>query len=62
MQAILKDGDKDALHLGVKGYQVWATTEADLTNLLGPPAREDHAPPATGDPKVANRSAFSPMP
>jgi lysophospholipase L1-like esterase len=43
--------NKDLLHLDVKGYQVWADAlKPILTELLGPPAKEDHAPPPTGDP------------
>lgn len=43
--------DPDGLHLDVKGYQVWADAlKPILTELLGPPAKEDHAPPPTGDP------------
>ncbi|MCM3904439.1 MAG: GDSL-type esterase/lipase family protein [Pyrinomonadaceae bacterium] len=45
--------NKDGLHLAVKGYQVWADALKPIfTKLLGPPAREDHAPPPTGDPSV----------
>lgn len=41
----------DKLHLSVKGYQVWADgLKPILTNLLGPRAKTDHAPPPTGDP------------
>jgi|GEM_PF-368749 len=41
----------DGLHLDVKGYQVWADAlKPILSALLGPPAKEDHAPPPTGDP------------
>jgi lysophospholipase L1-like esterase len=44
----------DQLHLTEKGYQVWADgLRPLLTKLLGPPADEDHAPPATGDPSAA---------
>jgi len=51
--------NKDGLHLDVKGYQVWADALKPIfTRLLGPPAREDHAPPPTGDPSVANRPTF----
>ena len=40
----------DRLHLGVKGYQVWADAlKPLLTELLGPPAKADNAPPPTGD-------------
>jgi lysophospholipase L1-like esterase len=49
--------NKDGLHLDVKGYQVWADALKPIfTELLGPPAKEDHAPPPTGDPSVRNRS------
>jgi lysophospholipase L1-like esterase len=45
--------DRDGLHLDVKGYQVWADAlKPILTELLGPPGREDHAPPPTGDPSA----------
>src|SRR5882724_7287826 len=51
--------NKDGLHLDVMGYQVWAEALKPIfTRLLGPPAREDHAPPPTGDPSVANRPTF----
>jgi len=44
----------DKLHPSIKGYQVWADAlKPLLTELLGPPAKEDHAPPPTGDPKAA---------
>ncbi len=43
----------DKLHPTAKGYQVWADAlKPLLTELLGPPAKEDHAPPPTGDPSV----------
>lgn len=43
----------DGLHLTVKGYQVWADAlKPILTELLGPPATTDHAPPPTGDPSL----------
>ena len=45
----------DRLHLDLKGYQTWANAlHPLLTNLLGPPAKEDHAPPPTGDPSATN--------
>ncbi len=44
---------RDKLHPTVKGYQVWADALKPIfTELLGPPAKEDHAPMPTGDPKV----------
>jgi lysophospholipase L1-like esterase len=49
--------NKDGLHLDIKGYQVWANgLKPVFTELLGPPAKEDHAPPPTGDPSVKNRA------
>src|SRR6185369_3245696 len=40
----------DKLHPSLKGYQVWADALKPIfTELLGPPAAEDHAPPPTGD-------------
>jgi lysophospholipase L1-like esterase len=46
----------DRLHLSVKGYQVWADAlKPVLTEVLGPPAKEDLAPPPTGDPSAAGR-------
>jgi len=43
--------DRDRLHPALPGYQVWADAlKPILTELLGPPAAEDHAPPPTGDP------------
>jgi lysophospholipase L1-like esterase len=41
----------DKLHPVVGGYQVWADgLKPIFTELLGPPAAEDHAPPPTGNP------------
>jgi lysophospholipase L1-like esterase len=43
----------DGLHLDLKGYQVWADSLKPIfRNLLGPPAKEDKAPPPTGDPSA----------
>ncbi len=43
----------DNLHLAVKGCQMWADALKPIfTELLGPPAKEDHAPPPTGDPSA----------
>ncbi len=51
--------NKDGLHLDLKGYQVWADAlKPVFTELLGPPAKEDHAPPPTGDPSIKNRSTL----
>jgi lysophospholipase L1-like esterase len=47
----------DKLHPRVKGYQVWADgLKPILTELLGPPASTDHAPPPTGDPSAAGKA------
>jgi len=47
----------DKLHPSLKGYEVWARgLKPILTELLGPPAATDHAPPPTGDPSAAGRS------
>jgi len=52
----------DQLHPTVKGYQVWADAlKPILTELLGPPAAEDHAPPPTGDPSAAQRTRIVPL-
>jgi lysophospholipase L1-like esterase len=46
----------DGLHPSLKGYEVWADgLKPILTELLGPPAATDHAPPPTGDPSAAER-------
>ncbi len=43
----------DKLHPAIKGYQVWADALKPIfTELLGPPAKDDHAPPPTGDPSA----------
>jgi lysophospholipase L1-like esterase len=43
----------DQLHPTLKAYQVWADALKPLfTELLGPPAKTDHAPPPTGDPSA----------
>jgi len=54
-----KDGElfegisKDKLHPTLKGYQVWADgLKPIFTEILGPPAKTDHAPPPTGDPNA----------
>jgi lysophospholipase L1-like esterase len=51
---VMDDGDK--LHPTLKGYQIWADAlKPILTELLGPPAATDHAPPPTGDPGAKRR-------
>ena len=48
----------DKLHPTVRGYQVWADALKPIfTELLGPPAATDHAPPPTGDPRWLDRMA-----
>ncbi|MEO8597454.1 MAG: GDSL-type esterase/lipase family protein [Candidatus Solibacter sp.] len=48
--------NRDNLHPALKGYQVWADgLKPILRELLGEPAREDHAPPPTGDPSAARK-------
>jgi lysophospholipase L1-like esterase len=43
----------DGLHPTLKTYQVWADAlKPILIELLGPPAKSDHAPPPTGDPSA----------
>ena len=45
---------RDMLHPTVKAYQIWAgALKPILTELLGPPAAVDHAPPPTGDPSAS---------
>jgi lysophospholipase L1-like esterase len=51
---MMNAGDK--LHPALKGYQVWADALRPIfTELLGPPAKEDHAPAPTGDPSAKPR-------
>ena len=55
-QGRLLDGmmNSDQLHPAIPGYQVWADALKPLfTELLGPPQKQDHAPPPTGDPSAA---------
>jgi len=55
----LHDGmmNADKLHPTAQAYQIWADALKPLfTEVLGPPAKEDHAPPPTGDPSAAARS------
>jgi hypothetical protein len=43
----------DNLHPTVKGYQLWADALKPIfTEILGPPASTDQAPPPTGDPSA----------
>jgi lysophospholipase L1-like esterase len=46
----------DKLHPAIKGYQIWADALKPIfQELLGPPAKQDHAPAPTGDPGARNR-------
>lgn len=51
-EGLLRDDmASDGLHLSAAGYEVWAAAlRPVLTDLLGPPADADFAPPATGNP------------
>jgi putative membrane-bound dehydrogenase-like protein len=54
---LLEGMSPDRLHLSAKGYQVWADAVKPLfTELLGQPAKDDLAPPPTGDPSAAGRT------
>ena len=45
--------DPDLLHLAPKGYQIWADAlKPILTEILGPPASVDRAPPPSSDPSA----------
>jgi lysophospholipase L1-like esterase len=51
----------DKLHPSIKGYQVWADAlKPILTELLGSPAKEDHAPAPTGDPSAKPQPVATP--
>jgi lysophospholipase L1-like esterase len=48
----------DGLHPSLRGYEVWAQgLRPLLTELLGPPAATDHAPPPTGDPSAVGNAS-----
>jgi lysophospholipase L1-like esterase len=48
----------DRLHPSIKAYQIWADALKPIfLELLGPPAKEDHAPPPTGDPSAQRPKA-----
>ena len=59
----LRDGmmnDRDKLHPTLGGYQVWADALKPIfTEILGPPATADSAPPPTGDPSARSPAAPS---
>ncbi len=51
----------DGLHPTVRGYQIWADAlKPILTDILGPPAATDRAPPPTGDPSARRRGGSGP--
>jgi lysophospholipase L1-like esterase len=53
---LLEGMSPDRLHLTTKAYQVWADAlKPILTELLGPPAEKDLAPPPTGDPNAKKK-------
>jgi lysophospholipase L1-like esterase len=53
--------NSDKLHPTAKGYQVWADSlKPVFTELLGPPAKTDHAPPPTGDPSARKSPVVKP--
>jgi lysophospholipase L1-like esterase len=48
--------ERDKLHPTLKGYQIWADALKPIfSELLGPAATTDLAPPPTGDPAAARR-------
>lgn len=49
--------NRDKLHPTIKTYQVWADALKPIfSEILGPPAAKDLAPPATGDPSAVKKS------
>ena len=55
---LLEGMSADGLHLEAKGYDVWASALMPiLTEIMGPPAAQDQAPPPTGDPSAAKAPA-----
>jgi lysophospholipase L1-like esterase len=53
----------DKLHPAIGGYQVWADAlKPVLTEILGPPGSEDHAPPPTGDPSAQSKATSAAKP
>lgn len=53
----------DRLHPTVKGYQIWADgLKPIFTEILGPPAKTDHAPPPSGDPSTSGNTGAKPNP
>jgi lysophospholipase L1-like esterase len=55
---LLEGMSPDRLHLSLKGYQVWADALKPIfSEILGSPAKDDLAPPPTGDPSAAKKAA-----
>jgi lysophospholipase L1-like esterase len=55
---MLESVSDDGLHLNLNGYRVWAAGLTPiLSDVLGPRAAVDQAPPPTGDPSARNRTA-----
>ena len=53
---LLESVSADGLHLNLDGYQAWAEgLKPIFTEILGPPAATDQAPPPTGDPSARGR-------
>lgn len=53
---LLESVSADGLHLNLNGYRAWADALKPIfTEILGPPASTDQAPPPTGDPSARNR-------
>ena len=50
---LIEGMSNDGLHPTLRGYAVWADALKPIfTEILGPPAKTDHAPPPTGDPSA----------
>lgn len=56
---VLRPGiSKDKLHLELPGYQIWAEALSPLLeSILGPKAKDDQAPPPTGDPSAVRKAS-----
>ncbi len=60
---LFDDMTVDGLHLSIKGYQVWADALKPIfTEVLGSPAKTDHAPPPTADPSAQKLLTAPPAP
>ncbi len=55
------DMSPDCLHLSAKGYQLWDDAlKSVFKELLGPPVKENLAPPPNGDPSAAVKIPATP--